>query len=152
MFLASIREDGLLPPEPGSFVLEKLPTVSKRVVCAGIVDALREATDAGQIDSLISSQESVSWHLQVLGSAFTLPFDAPDDINVAQGALELMIGWLAPNVDVDVPAAPSARAIHPREEHLAPLFVTVGAAEDDPGEQIFSDVVLNLAMSGYAFG
>jgi aromatic ring-opening dioxygenase catalytic subunit (LigB family) len=49
-------------------------------------------------------------------------------------------------------AAPSARAIHPREEHLAPLFVTVGAAEDDPGEQIFSDVVLNLAMSGYAFG
>jgi aromatic ring-opening dioxygenase catalytic subunit (LigB family) len=49
-------------------------------------------------------------------------------------------------------AAPSARAIHPREEHLAPLFVTVGAAEDDPGERIFSDVVLNLAMSGYAFG
>ena len=49
-------------------------------------------------------------------------------------------------------AAPSARAIHPREEHFAPLFVTVGAAEDDPGERIFSDVVLNLAMSGYAFG
>jgi len=49
-------------------------------------------------------------------------------------------------------AAPSARTIHPREEHLAPLFVAVGAAEDDPGERMFSDVVLNLAMSGYAFG
>ena len=28
-------------------------------------------------------------------------------------------------------AAPSARAVHPREEHLAPLFVAAGAAEDE---------------------
>ena len=113
MFLASIREDGLLPPEPGSFVLEKLPTASKRIVCAGIVDALREATDAGQIDGLIGSQEGISWHLQVLGSAFTLPFDARDDIDVAQRALELMIGWLAPKVDVDVPPVPTQSTKRP---------------------------------------
>lgn len=49
-------------------------------------------------------------------------------------------------------AAPSARAVHPREEHLAPLFVAAGAAEDEPGERVFADDVLNLAMSGFAFG
>ena len=49
-------------------------------------------------------------------------------------------------------AAPSARAVHPREEHLAPLFVAAGAAEDEPGERVYADDVLNLAMSGYAFG
>ena len=48
--------------------------------------------------------------------------------------------------------APYARDAHPREEHLAPLFVVVGAAEGEPGRVAFRDVVMNVAISGYAFG
>ena len=34
---------------------------------------------------------------------------------------------------IDWSSAPSARAAHPREEHLLPLFVAAGAASDDVG-------------------
>ena len=47
---------------------------------------------------------------------------------------------------------PYAREAHPREEHLAPLFVAAGAAEGQPGWQIFRDVAMDVAISGYAFG
>jgi aromatic ring-opening dioxygenase catalytic subunit (LigB family) len=49
-------------------------------------------------------------------------------------------------------AAPSALACHPRSEHLTPLFVAIGAALDEPGECIYSEVVLNAAISGFRFG
>ena len=48
--------------------------------------------------------------------------------------------------------APYAREAHPREEHLAPLFVAAGAAEGEPGRQTFKDVAMDVAISGYAFG
>lgn len=41
---------------------------------------------------------------------------------------------------------------HPREEHLAPLFVAAGAAEGEAARQAFHDVVMDVAMSGYEFG
>jgi aromatic ring-opening dioxygenase catalytic subunit (LigB family) len=49
-------------------------------------------------------------------------------------------------------AAPYAREAHPREEHLAPLFVVAGAAEGEPGRVAFRDVAMVVALSGYAFG
>jgi len=48
--------------------------------------------------------------------------------------------------------APYARDAHPREEHLAPLFVAAGAAEGEPGRLAFRDVAMDVALSGYAFG
>jgi aromatic ring-opening dioxygenase catalytic subunit (LigB family) len=47
---------------------------------------------------------------------------------------------------------PDARLAHPREEHFAPIFVAAGAAQGEAGRRIFSDVVLNVRVSGFAFG
>jgi aromatic ring-opening dioxygenase catalytic subunit (LigB family) len=47
---------------------------------------------------------------------------------------------------------PYAREAHPREEHLAPLFVAAGAAEGEPGRHAFKDIAMDVAISGYAFG
>lgn len=48
--------------------------------------------------------------------------------------------------------APFARVAHPREEHLAPLFVAAGAAEGEPGKRIFSDIAMDVRLSAFAFG
>jgi aromatic ring-opening dioxygenase catalytic subunit (LigB family) len=50
-------------------------------------------------------------------------------------------------------AAPSARAAHPREEHLLPLMVAVGAAGDDRAELTYheDDFFGGLSVSSYAF-
>jgi aromatic ring-opening dioxygenase catalytic subunit (LigB family) len=48
--------------------------------------------------------------------------------------------------------APYAREAHPREEHLAPLFVAAGAAEGEVGHVAFRDVAMDVAISGYEFG
>lgn len=48
--------------------------------------------------------------------------------------------------------APSARICHPREEHLIPLMVAVGAAEGEQGRRVYSDAVMGCAVSGFEFG
>jgi aromatic ring-opening dioxygenase catalytic subunit (LigB family) len=48
--------------------------------------------------------------------------------------------------------APGARGAHPREEHLLPLHVMAGAAEDEPGERVFHDNVLASLQSAFRFG
>jgi aromatic ring-opening dioxygenase catalytic subunit (LigB family) len=48
--------------------------------------------------------------------------------------------------------APAARACHPREEHLMPLMVVVGAAGDSPGHCDFRDVIAGKTISGFRFG
>jgi aromatic ring-opening dioxygenase catalytic subunit (LigB family) len=50
-------------------------------------------------------------------------------------------------------SAPSARAAHPREEHLLPLHVAVGAAGGDPCERTYHerDFLGGLAVSNYRF-
>jgi len=52
----------------------------------------------------------------------------------------------------DWTAAPFARAAHPREEHLAPLFLAAGAADGEPGRRIFSDIAMDVRLSAFAFG
>lgn len=47
--------------------------------------------------------------------------------------------------------APSAVQSHPREEHLIPLMVAAGAAQE-PAEVIFNDRVLGAVVSAYRFG
>jgi aromatic ring-opening dioxygenase catalytic subunit (LigB family) len=51
-------------------------------------------------------------------------------------------------------AAPAARAAHPREEHLLPLMVAVGAAQSDAAELSYheKDFLGGLTVSNYRFG
>jgi len=49
-------------------------------------------------------------------------------------------------------SAPRARSAHPREDHLMPLLVAAGAADSDVGEVLFSEYVMNIPMTSYAFG
>jgi aromatic ring-opening dioxygenase catalytic subunit (LigB family) len=48
--------------------------------------------------------------------------------------------------------APAARNAHPREEHLLPLHVAVGAAGNDPGRRVLKDVVMGAFESAFQFG
>ncbi len=50
--------------------------------------------------------------------------------------------------------APHARACHPREDHLAPLFVALGAAEDAAATRVYHDEGLfgGVTASSYRFG
>jgi aromatic ring-opening dioxygenase catalytic subunit (LigB family) len=46
--------------------------------------------------------------------------------------------------------APDATYSHPREEHLLPLMVAAGASEA-AGEHIYSEIVMQTAISGFRF-
>ena len=50
---------------------------------------------------------------------------------------------------IDWENAPGARFCHPREEHLLPLHVCIGAATCRPGEVVFNGDIMGLAMSSY---
>ena len=51
-------------------------------------------------------------------------------------------------------AAPAARIAHPREEHLLPLMVAVGAAGQEAGERIYHEdgFMGGIAVSSFRFG
>jgi aromatic ring-opening dioxygenase catalytic subunit (LigB family) len=49
-------------------------------------------------------------------------------------------------------AAPNGRLAHPREEHLAPIFVVAGAAEGEPARSVFRDTVMDVVVSAFQFG
>jgi aromatic ring-opening dioxygenase catalytic subunit (LigB family) len=48
--------------------------------------------------------------------------------------------------------APSARAAHPREEHLLPLMVVAGAAGNDRGTMAYNGTVMGMRLSAYHYG
>ncbi|TMW67324.1 hypothetical protein Poli38472_012440 [Pythium oligandrum] len=48
--------------------------------------------------------------------------------------------------------APYAREVHPREEHLMPLFVATGAGLHEPCQEIYSGLVMDIRTSGFLFG
>lgn len=48
--------------------------------------------------------------------------------------------------------APNGRLAHPREEHLAPIFVVAGAAEGEPVRTVFRDTVMDVVVSAFQFG
>jgi len=48
-------------------------------------------------------------------------------------------------------SAPSARACQPRPEHLLPLMVAAGAAQNDQGTRIYNDTIMGKKQSGFKF-
>jgi aromatic ring-opening dioxygenase catalytic subunit (LigB family) len=50
--------------------------------------------------------------------------------------------------------APAAREAHPREDHLLPLMVAVGAAQNEPGECVYREenVFGGVVVSSFRFG
>ena len=50
--------------------------------------------------------------------------------------------------------APAAREAHPQEDHLMPLHVVVGAAEEETGRVVYGqeDFLGTIALSSYRFG
>lgn len=52
----------------------------------------------------------------------------------------------------DWQALPHAQFAHPREEHLLPLMIALGAGGDDPATCTHRSEVLGWAVSGYRFG
>ncbi|ODU10214.1 MAG: dioxygenase [Rubrivivax sp. SCN 71-131] len=67
---------------------------------------------------------------------------AADDPNARTAAL------------ADWERAPAARQAHPREEHLLPLMVAVGAAEQDVATRVYheQDFFGGISVSSYRFG
>jgi aromatic ring-opening dioxygenase catalytic subunit (LigB family) len=49
-------------------------------------------------------------------------------------------------------SAPSARAAHPREEHLLPLMVVAGAAGEEKGTLAYGGTLMGLRISAYHYG
>jgi len=52
----------------------------------------------------------------------------------------------------DWAAAPAARFVHPREEHLLPLMVIAGAAGADRGAVGYDGIMMGVRLSAYHFG
>jgi aromatic ring-opening dioxygenase catalytic subunit (LigB family) len=50
--------------------------------------------------------------------------------------------------------APDARIAHPREDHLVPLMVALGAAQEEPAALVYhqGDFLGGWAMSSFRFG
>lgn len=53
---------------------------------------------------------------------------------------------------IDWQQAPFARACQPREDHLVPLFVAAGAADNDVGKRLLLDEAMQVVMGHYQFG
>lgn len=55
---------------------------------------------------------------------------------------------------IDWETAPAARICHQEEDHLVPLFVALGAAENDTATRIYHDVseAMGITVSNYRFG
>lgn len=53
---------------------------------------------------------------------------------------------------IDWQAAPEARFCHPREEHLLPLHVCLGAAiESEQAQRSYSDILMGVKVSGFTW-
>jgi aromatic ring-opening dioxygenase catalytic subunit (LigB family) len=70
------------------------------------------------------------------------------------GALTLLHGGQRADALAGWEQAPAARVAHPREEHLLPLMVAVGAAEHEPATRIYhqDDFFGGITVSSYMFG
>ena len=111
--------------------------------------ALRPLRDEGVL--ILGS--GLSFHnLRMRGPSALAPSKAFDD-------------WLRQTLEEQLPAArserlvaweqaPAARIAHPREDHLLPLMVALGAAEDEAATTVYHETspMMNWTMSSWRFG
>lgn len=93
----------------------------------------------------------MSFHnLRVRGAAATMPAQQWDDAlhdAVTDPDSDRRAARVAAWADF-----PHARFAHPREEHLLPLMVALGAAGGDIATRDHRSIVLGWVVSGYRFG
>ncbi|MCX6111209.1 MAG: class III extradiol ring-cleavage dioxygenase [Proteobacteria bacterium] len=77
--------------------------------------------------------------------AFDVWLDATLSISDTNTRLEKLLQWSQ---------APGARAAHPREDHLIPLFVALGAAKGEPATRIYHEEAFmgGITVSSFRFG
>jgi aromatic ring-opening dioxygenase catalytic subunit (LigB family) len=110
--------------------------------------ALAPLRDAGVL--IVGS--GLSYHnLRMFGPAAKIPSEAFDD-----WLCEVMALPPEPRTAalLDWEQAPYARICHEQEDHLAPLFVALGAAEADPAHQVYHEKGLmgGVTASSYKLG
>jgi aromatic ring-opening dioxygenase catalytic subunit (LigB family) len=94
----------------------------------------------------------------IIGSGASYHGRGPDAIAVS----EIFDAWLTEAMDAESAEradhlrqwadAPGARSAHPREEHLIPLMVVVGAAGADPSTRVYSEHTMGRRYSAWAVG
>jgi aromatic ring-opening dioxygenase catalytic subunit (LigB family) len=79
------------------------------------------------------------------GAAASMAFDAwlGDAVQDPATREQLLTKWRD---------APGGAASHPREEHLIPLMVAAGAAQDSRGFRSFGESIGGKQISGFQFG
>jgi len=154
-----VREDPLRGYDHGVFVPLKLVTPEADIPVVQLslqrdLDpethlALGRALAPLRDEGVLIVGSGMSWHnMRGFTPAFTAKSEAFDawlaeTLADPAGRDEALRHW---------DAAPYAREAHPREEHLAPLFVAAGAAAGDPGRVAFRDKVMDVVVSGFEFG
>lgn len=83
------------------------------------------------------------------GAVPSAQFDAWLQQAIVQGPVEQRLQQLE-----NWESAPAARRAHPREDHLIPLMVAAGTAEDDPAVCVYHDTgtFANITASSFRFG
>ncbi len=103
-------------------------------------------------DEVLIVGSGLSYHnLRAFGPQAAAPSKAFDDwlgraVDLpASERVQALIAW---------EQAPAARMAHPREEHLLPLMVAVGAAGEDPAVRVYHEDAFmgGLSVSSYRFG
>ena len=112
--------------------------------------AMGRALAALRDEDILIIGSGLSYHnLRAFGPQARVPAKAFDDW-LAETMLHVSPAERTRRL-IDWEAAPAARMVHPREEHLLPLMVAVGAAESDRAVQVYHEDAFmgGLAVSSY---
>lgn len=148
-------DHGMFAPMAAMYPDADMPTVQlslKRGLDPLAHLALGRALAPLRDEGILIIGSGLSYHnLRAFGPAARLPsaaFDTWLNASLATAGTprwDALIGWLQ---------APSARQAHPREEHLLPLMVAVGAAESDEALRVYheNDFFGGISVSNWRFG
>jgi aromatic ring-opening dioxygenase catalytic subunit (LigB family) len=145
-------DHGVFVPMKVAFAAADIPVVEMsvdRLLAPELHLAAGRALAPLRDENVLILGSGMSFHnMRGYGDArFTVPsqqFDAWLTESVALAGPERAVrlrGW---------EEAPAARAAHPEAEHLLPLMVAAGAA-DGVGERVYSELVMETAISGFRF-